>query len=334
MDSKLQASIISANFKTYNLFGYVLASDFPFANKLERSTGIPDLTFTCIDQSRQKLERQQIPTGDSDSSSAGDDANSIYLRHQDNCDILSFPHVADFYISPERIICYLFDSAFHYLIEIYFLGTIMSFWLERRGIVALHASAVQVNDRALVFLSSNNGGKSSLAAAFMQLGYPLLSDDVFPVERRGDAFIGLPGYPQMRFWPDEAQYFLGRYEDLEIVHPAYSKRRAPVGSGGFGTFCNTLQPLARLYLPKRRDSADGEKEIEIAAVSPRDAVIELVRHSFVAPILETSEMQQKRLDLFARLVQKVPMRRVIYPSGLENLPHVRDVILEDFRSPS
>ncbi len=136
------------------------------------------------------------------------------------------------------------------------LGDVLSYWLERQGIRALHAAAVVANGRAAAFLSSNYGGKSSLAAAMMQVGCPLLTDDILPVEETGGIFIGRPGYPTMRMWPDEAAYFLGSYEHLPLVHPELSKRRVFVGPDGFGSFCETSQALSCIYLPERRDDLD------------------------------------------------------------------------------
>ena len=136
----------------------------------------------------------------------------------------------------------------------------------------------------------------------------------------------------MRFWPDEAQFFLGHYADLEVVHPDYSKRRTWVGHGGFGKFCDMSGPIACLYLPERYMPTNGETDIRIIPVSPRDAAMELVRHSFIATIVEADEMQPDRLDFIAELVQSVPVRRVTYPSGLNNLSYVRSRILEDLNT--
>ena len=73
-------------------------------------------------------------------------------------------------------------------------------------------------------------------------------------------------------------------------------------------------------------------EIGITPVSPRDAVIELVRHSFTPRVVEAIGLQAQRLDFFAQMVQQVPMRRLVYPSGFAHLPRVRDAILEDLQT--
>jgi len=186
---------------------------------------------------------------------------------------------------------------------------------------------VDVDGRAVVFLSGNSGGKTSLAAALMRAGGRLLSDDVLPLEERCGTLVGRPGYPQMRMWPAEATHFLGRCDGLARVHPAYSKRRVPVGAGGFGAFCAESRPLSALYLPQRLDSADGK--CDVSEVTPGEAVIELVRHSFSPHIVAAVGLQPERLSFFARLVQGVPVRRLLYPAGLDRLPAAVDAILRD-----
>lgn len=72
-------------------------------------------------------------------------------------------------------------------------------------------------------------------------------------------------------------------------------------------------------------------EIDIVPVSLRDAVIELVRNSFVPAIVEAVGLQPRRLDLFSHLVQEVLIRRLYYPDGFDRLPEVCDRLVEDLR---
>jgi len=319
----------SSDWPLYSIFGITLTSDFPFVNRLAKGTTSPDLSFTCIDHPPIPPGWQR--TAPSYASPYRTDAGEsvVYLHRLEDCDVLRFTNAADFYLWSDRILCHLLYPAFDYLVEIYLLGAVLSFWLERQGIPALHASAISIDGCAAVFLSRNKGGKSALAAVLMQAGYPLLTDDILPVEQCEQTFLGRPGYPNMRMWPEQAQYFLGFYEDLEIVHPALSKRRVPVGSDDFGTFCSRPQPLTCLYLPERRTTGDRGTEIKITPIPHAASVIELVRHSFSGHILEALNWQGRRLDFFAQLVQQIPMHRLTYPSGFDHLPRVREAILED-----
>ena len=313
---------------TYGLYGLTLASDFPFANKLAKGAGTPDLTFRLVEVPPAAGWDKREPVYAS--SSLLDSGESlVYVYRQDDYHVLRFTEVADFYLWPEHILCHVLDPAYDHMVEIHLLGIVFSLWLGLQGIPALHASAVVVKDRAVAFLATNKGGKSSLAATLMQAGYSLLTDDILPVERRGEVFWARPGYPQMRMWPDQAWRFLSHYEDLDIVHPAYSKRRVPVGENGLGDFCDASQPLACLYIPERRNPADRRTRVEITPISRGEALVSLIGQSFAPRIMEALRLQPHRFGLLASLVSQVPMRRVVYPEGFDHLPRVRCAILDN-----
>ena len=245
--------------------------------------------------------------------------------------VLRFPEVANFRVGADEVIARPAKAAEPRAVEIGFLGVVMSFWLERQGIPTLHASAVEVAGRAVAFLAMNRGGKTSLAAALMASGHRLLSDDVLAVEVGQGTVRAQPAYPAMRMWPDTVRHFAAGDTVLERVHPAVDKLRVPVGSGGYGCFCGHSLPLAVIYLPDRVEPDAARVRIE--PVSKAEAVVELVRRSFSAPLAEAAGMQRARLDRLADLVRIVPVRRVVYPSGLSQLPRVSKALLEDLERP-
>lgn len=312
----------------YRLYGLTLASDFPFQNKFPAGSGSPDLWFRSV---RIRPERNEwrltkpvfASTGRTDN---GEPLLSVYRMK--GYDVVHFASLVNFYLWPEKIIAEVLDPSHDYIVEIRFLGEILSIWLELHGVPTIHASAVVVEDGAVGFMTTNKGGKSALAAAMMAEGCPLLTDDILPLEVCDGTVIGRPGYPQMRMWPDEADFFTGGHENLEIVHPWYTKRRVPVGGGGFGRFCNERKPLKALYIPERTEDHDS---VTIDPVPPSDALFELVSHSFSARIVEALGFQVPRMNFFATLVMQVPVRRVRFPSGFHNLSRVGDALFNDLK---
>jgi hypothetical protein len=313
----------------YRLFGLQLESQFSFRSRLGAGGTSPaDLVFVCEETAGQKALPELSGCVYRSQSRTVNGETAFSLHRSAGFEVLRFTGVADFHLEPDRIVACPVTWESGLLLEIHLLGPVLSYWLERRGLVTLHASAVAVGPHAVAFISTHGGGKSGLAASLLHTGHPLLSDDLVPIEHREGTFLARPGYPQMRMWPDEAIHFLGRYEDLPVAHPDLSKRRVPIGSPeGFGTFHDAPLPLACLYLLDRRPESDSP--IEIRAVSPRDALIELLRHSFTPLLVEAAGLQPARIDLLSRLVLSVPVKRLRYPSGFDRLPQVAEAVRHD-----
>jgi hypothetical protein len=244
---------------------------------------------------------------------------------------LHFPRVADFYVTPEQIHRQLLSGADPGLAEISLLGTVLAWCRESQGVPVLHAAAVGLDGGAAAFLASNRGGKTSLAASLVQAGGKLLTDDLLAAEERGSGWVGHAGYPQLRMWPDQARHFAGSVEDLPRVNPSLEKLLVPIHRLG-GAFHSGPLPLRVLYLPERRADLDDDLEVRIAAAPPARALIELVRHSFLARMVEAAGLQPGRLALLARLAGAVPVRTLSYPSGVRHLPRVADTIYADLRA--
>jgi len=255
----------------------------PLVSIAEPDAGPPDLTFEVV--------RSRPPPA-----SAPGESGSVFLVD------LVLPGGICFQLFSDRIVAYTSGDPLDGMVEIHFLGSALAAWLEHRGVLALHASAVVIGGRAVAFLASNKGGKTALAAACMQAGHPLLTDDLLAVEPCADgSAVGYPGYPQMRMWADNAAWFVGRepgfdahggaqviadVDDvvdglgevrsvgragaatrvrLRTVHPTYPKFRVAVGNGGFGSFCDRPVALGSLWIPRRVDSLPSEQRAPRAA---------------------------------------------------------------------
>ena len=326
------------------ILGVTLATEYPLRTPLPPSDDPPDITFTFREAGLPAPPAWK-PAPDYASPNlleSGASFLALYKGEPDGgepdgkdesdgrrTDLLRFSEVADFLVADDRIDCCLFDPDYAHMVEIHLLGTVLSYWLEREGIPVLHAAAVAVNGAALGFVATNKGGKSSLAASLMQIGHPLLSDDLVGIQRSGRGFEARPGYPSMRFWPDQAAHFHPEWERHPLAHPRFSKRRIPVGDGGFGSFLDAPRPLACLYLPERRKAGAGDPTVAIGTIPTPEAVIELIRGSFLPNLVEGAGLASLRLQHLAELAAAVPVRRVAYPEGMRFLPYVRDRILED-----
>jgi hypothetical protein len=310
----------------YSVFGLTLLSDFPFTYNLAPGSGSPDLVFSLVDPppvppgwlSSPPLYISLVQTPD------GESLWRVYPAP--GCEVIHCVQVADYFLFDDRILCCPLEQDFQ-AVEANLLASVLAYWLERRGTLALHASAVVTPQGAVAFLSNSGNGKSGLAAALVQAGCPLLSDDILPLALVNDVWTAYPGYPLMRMWPDEADFFLGDHTCLPRVHPSVEKRRVAIGSGGWGAFAPGPQPLACLVIPERRPPDAPGSEIGIAPISSRDGLIEIVRYSFTARLVQAVGLQPVRMSRMAQMVRHAPLLRLSYPSGFHNLPGVAAAVL-------
>jgi hypothetical protein len=209
----------------------------------------------------------------------------------------------------------------------YLVGPILGFVLRLRGVVPLHASAVVVEGRAIALLGGARAGKSTTAAAFAKLGYPVLSEDVLALFEQQDSFWVQPGYPRINLWPASVQALYGSEDALPVVTPAWGKRFFALDQRG-AIFQQEPLPLAAIYLLGLRDSTSPAPVIQ--PLEGTIGLMNLVENTYVNYILDRS-MRSHEFDVLGRLVSRVPVLSV-YPSA--DPAHVPDLcrgIAEDVR---
>ncbi len=114
--------------------------------------------------------------------------------------LVVFPGLAEFFIDQinSTIECRPDPDTDPRALGLLLSGTVLSIYMSARGQCVLHASAVEVDDRAVVFAGLSGMGKSTCAALACAIGAPLVTDDVLvvdpeggPVCRRGTSSIRL-----------------------------------------------------------------------------------------------------------------------------------------------
>jgi hypothetical protein len=115
--------------------------------------------------------------------------------------LLEIPNVARFLLrGGERIEFEPGEGVPPQEVAIFLLGTVFGILLHQRQHIVLHASAVRVNGKAVLFCGSSGAGKSTLAAALVQRGYPLVTDDLCAVSlERGPPTVQ-PDGRQLKLW--------------------------------------------------------------------------------------------------------------------------------------
>lgn len=114
---------------------------------------------------------------------------------------LNVADVGRFYVPKAGpIIVELLDSAKERDASIYLIGSILGIALHLRRKVAIHASAVLVNDEAVLFCGASGSGKSTIAAALEGNGYTVLCDDLCALEKTSKEIVTHSDGRLLKLW--------------------------------------------------------------------------------------------------------------------------------------
>lgn len=205
------------------------------------------------------------------------------------------------------------------VLRLFLLGPALAILLHQRGLLTLHASAVAVGRGAVVFLGGPGWGKSTTAAAFYAKGYGIMADDVVAFNSNGaERPTVLPGFPQLKLWPDVVVSLGDVPEALPRLHPRLEKCAFSVTNG----FSGVPLPLSRIYV-----LAEGDRQA-VEPLHPQEAFVELVRHSYCARLLPTTGASSHFFQC-ASFVRDVPVRRLKRSRSLQELPDNVRIVEED-----
>jgi energy-coupling factor transporter ATP-binding protein EcfA2 len=96
--------------------------------------------------------------------------------------------------------------------------------LHQRGRIVLHASAVRVQDSAVLFCGPSGAGKSTLAAALVDAGYDLVTDDFCGISIHADGTPWVePDGRQLKLWQNSIERLSLADRQAAAVRPKIEK---------------------------------------------------------------------------------------------------------------
>lgn len=205
-------------------------------------------------------------------------------------------------VDGKRIIYEAADGANEDDLRVFLLGSVIGALLQQRGLFPIHASAVEHNGAAIAFMGPSVIGKSTTAAAFLQKGYRMLTDDVCAIQLvDGKPFV-VPGYPQGKLWLDSMASLEMEPELYRPIRNKVTKRAVPMRE----RFCDELRPLKRIYQLMVAHEDVYLKE----AVAIADAFLPLRRNSYRGQFLEGLAVAGEHFLTIATIANQVPLVRL------------------------
>jgi len=200
------------------------------------------------------------------------------------------------------------------------LGPVLAAVLHQRAMLVLHASAVEVDGRAVLFLGDKGFGKSTMAVAMKERGYQLVADDVVAIAfdpERGPCVV--PSFPQAKLWPSAAAAIGLDAESLPRLQRGYEKRAYRVRDG----FPTKPVPLGRAYVLSIGDT------LGVEPLSSLDGVVAIVRAAYLLEHLRATQTDGRNLRQSAIAAAVARPARLSRPDSLDLLSDVADLVVSD-----
>jgi hypothetical protein len=133
-------------------------------------------------------------------------------------------------------------------VRLFLTGSVFGALLHQRGLLPLHASAIETPKGAVIFAGGSGKGKSALAAAFYARGYRVLADEICLADP-----ICPPAFPRLMLWPDILDQTGLWNPNVRPVRPNLKKFHVPLEKG----FASEPSPVSTVYLLSANNTAES-----------------------------------------------------------------------------
>lgn len=202
-------------------------------------------------------------------------------------------------------------------VRLVLLGPGLASVIFQRGLLVLHGNAVQVGDACMCCVGDSGAGKSTLSAGFWRRGYPLVADDVVPLDHEGRA---LPGFPRIKLLPDSAQRLGIDTTRLHRVRRVADKFHVPVDAQS-----RAPVPLRWVYMLEAHDVPD----IRMEPIAGLARFAPLRQHTYHVKFLRGISVSAEHLTLCGQVAGRIRLVKVTRPRDRFCLDELIDALLAD-----
>ena len=237
--------------------------------------------------------------------------------------LMDVPGVARYLVTDGRDILVEPHGGSDHGAGVFLTGSMFSALLQQRGVTTFHASAIETDSGAVLFAGRSGSGKSSLLAALVERGYPMLADDVAGVvPDAGGHPVVLSAFPHVRLWADALDELGWRKRARGKVREALEKYLVPVER--FRAEPLAVHAVCVLTSHHRED-------VEVETISRAVAFRWLCEYTYHKRRLHGLGQQPAHFRTVTAMVRRVPVAWVARPAHPFRLDALADRVEEHLR---
>jgi hypothetical protein len=298
--------------KLYTAYGLVFQSEWEIPELLE-GDGHPDVTLRIGEVPAQLESFTSTP--------------QLYQVSESQF-LLKMEGIASYWVkNGNEIVIQPAPGSLDSEVRLFLFGTCLGVLLHQRGILALHASAIETPQGAVLFCGPSGIGKSTLMSAFLNLGYYMLSDDVTGIVLDHAGFpIVLPAMPRSKLWSDAVNHLGHDLNTLPRLRPNEEKFELVERE----RFAHCPVPLRNIYLLVTGETESPE-------ITPLDHLMGfqvILDNTYRELFLDGLDRRTTHLQLAAATAKIARISVVSRPANLLQLDEMVKLVEADFLASS
>lgn len=196
------------------------------------------------------------------------------------------------------------------------LGWGLAFLFQMRGFSAIHSSAMEIKNHAVLISGVSGAGKSTIALSLIDAGYRYLADDIAMVNPKEDMIIQ-PAFPQQKVCRNVAEQ-IGT-EKLRYIN----EKKDKFAYCNTENFCWEPRKLTTLIILKKYEGASVKIE-EITGVEKISAVI---NNLFLLDAYKAMGITIEEKARCLELAGKLSIYTIYRPADGDTVQEIRDAVI-------
>ena len=253
---------------------------------------------------------------------------SLYMRWEDWLELLVSP-------DGKSVLCGNRSNVALEAFDAYLTNFAVSAALLQQGEEPLHATVVEIDDRAVGLVGPSGAGKSTLAAHLINRGWDLVTDDMLRITFEGNTAFAHPGPYRLKLFKELAERYLQSAACCGPFNPAHGQVGNPLNEKLIFQLHDraAVRSARRLSALFQLDQPSQDSEPSRVLVTPlagRD-LFKTILSSTMNTRHHSSARLQRQFRFAERIVRTIPVYRLIYPRYYDVLDSAADQIYQAAR---
>jgi len=206
----------------------------------------------------------------------------------------------------------------------FILGYGIAMLHQQKGEIAIHCSAMSLNDKAILVAGKSGSGKSTVSSALLNEGLSLMADDMVIVKPGDNNAIAYPAFPFQKLCRDAA---IANGEDLsKLIYIDEDKDKFLVPYKGDFDTCG--KEVAALFILLGETDTS---EVVIDNITGITKIPACADNLFLKALLKEDRFKGKCGQSCVETAGKFPIYVIARPTGIDTVSEIKNAILEKLK---